>query len=62
MQDVGKFYGLFYGHLVYFVAILNIVWLFGIYFPVLICCAKRNLANPGLLPQAGYVRLVTLHR
>jgi hypothetical protein len=36
----------FYGHLVYFVAISYILWIFGIFFPVLVCCAVKNLAAP----------------
>jgi hypothetical protein len=38
----------FYGNLVHFVAICQILWLFGIYFPVLVCCPTKNLAT---LPQ-----------
>jgi hypothetical protein len=33
-----------YGHLVYFTAIWYISWLFGIFFPVLVCCINNNLA------------------
>jgi hypothetical protein len=36
---------LFYCHLVYFVAIWNSLWLFGMFFPVLVCCTKKNLAT-----------------
>jgi hypothetical protein len=36
---------LFYGHFIYFVAIWCILWLFGILFPVLECCTKKNLAT-----------------
>jgi hypothetical protein len=39
-------FGLFYGHLVYFTAIWYVCWLFGIFFPVLVCCMKKNLATP----------------
>jgi hypothetical protein len=31
--------------LVYFVAIWYIIWLFGIFLPVLVCCTKKNLAT-----------------
>jgi Na+/H+-dicarboxylate symporter len=41
MEDVG----IFYGHLVYFVAIWCILWLFGMFSPVLVCCTKKNLAT-----------------
>jgi hypothetical protein len=34
-----------YGHLVYFRAIWYAFWLFGIFFPVLVCCAKKNPAT-----------------
>jgi hypothetical protein len=40
-------FGIFYGFLVYFVAILYSLWLFGIYFVVLVRCAKKNLATLG---------------
>jgi hypothetical protein len=45
MEDVG----IFYGHLVYFMAIWSILWLFGIFFHVLVCCPKKNLAT--LVPR-----------
>jgi hypothetical protein len=54
MEDVGIFFvrwpilwpfDLFCGHLVYFVAIWYILWLFGILFPVLVCWTKTNLAT-----------------
>jgi hypothetical protein len=35
----------FYGHLVYFVAIRYIVWLFGTFSDVLVSCTKKNLAT-----------------
>jgi hypothetical protein len=49
MEDVG----ILYVHLVYFTAIGNIthiaiwyiLWSFGIFFPVLVCCTKKNLAT-----------------
>jgi hypothetical protein len=34
-----------YGHLVYFVAIWNILLSFGIFFPVFVCFTKKNLAT-----------------
>jgi hypothetical protein len=44
--------GIFYGHLVYFTAPLvyfvtfwYILWLFGVFFPFLVCCTKKNLAT-----------------
>jgi hypothetical protein len=37
--------GLFHGHLVYFTAIWYILWLFGIFSPVLVYCTKKNLAT-----------------
>jgi hypothetical protein len=37
MEDVG----IFYGTLVYFVTISFNLWLFGIFFPVLVCCTKK---------------------
>jgi hypothetical protein len=44
--------GIFYGHLVYFTAILVYFvaiwynsWLFGIFFPILVDCTKKNLAT-----------------
>jgi hypothetical protein len=41
MEDVD----IFYGHLVHFTAIWYILWLFGIYFPALVFCTKKNLAT-----------------
>jgi hypothetical protein len=47
MEDVG----IFYGHLVYFIAIWYILWQIGtffrhlVYFSVLVCCTKKNLAT-----------------
>jgi hypothetical protein len=41
MDDVG----IFYGHLVYFVTIWYIWWLFGILSPVWACCTKENLVT-----------------
>jgi hypothetical protein len=41
----------FYGHLAYFTAMRYIfLLLFGIFFPVLVCCRKNNLAT---LTQSG---------
>jgi hypothetical protein len=41
MEDVVTFNG----QLVYFMAFWYILRLFTIYFPFLVCCAKKNLAN-----------------
>jgi hypothetical protein len=41
--------GIFCGHLPNFVAICHILWLFGMNFPVLVCCTTKNLAT--LLPS-----------
>jgi hypothetical protein len=55
MEDVG----ILYGHLVYFKAIWCILWafgifyVFGIFFAVLVCCTKKNLAT---LPQSWHER------
>jgi hypothetical protein len=38
-------FGLFYGNLVYFVAISYILGLFGNFFPVLVHCTKKDLAT-----------------
>jgi hypothetical protein len=35
-----------YGHLVHFMDIWYILWSFGINFPVLVCCIKKNPGNP----------------
>jgi hypothetical protein len=49
MENVGIFNGPFvhftYGQKVYFMAILYILCSFGIFFPVLVCCAEENLAT-----------------
>jgi hypothetical protein len=40
--------GIFYGRFVYFTAIWYILWilrLFGIFYPVLVRCTKKNLAT-----------------
>jgi hypothetical protein len=37
--------GIFYGNLVYFMAIWYILWSFGIFSPVLVCCTKEHLAT-----------------
>jgi hypothetical protein len=36
---------IFYCFLVYFVAICNILWPFGIFLPILVCCTSNNLAT-----------------
>jgi hypothetical protein len=41
--------GTFYDHLVYFMAIGNILWPFGIFFPDLAFCTKKNMAT--LVPK-----------
>jgi hypothetical protein len=38
-------FGTCFGHLVYFMVICYIVWLFGTFSPVLVCCAMKNLAT-----------------
>jgi hypothetical protein len=38
-------FGMFYGHGVFLMAIWYICWPFGIFFPVLVCCNKKNLAT-----------------
>jgi hypothetical protein len=38
-------FGIFCGRLVYFVAIWYILWSFGAFSPVLVCCIKENLAT-----------------
>jgi hypothetical protein len=38
-------FGIFYGHLVYFMAICYICWLFGIFPPVLVITTEKNLAT-----------------
>jgi hypothetical protein len=44
--------GMFYDHLVYyFTAIGNILWPFGIFFPVLVFWTKKNLATLLCLSQ-----------
>jgi hypothetical protein len=63
MEDVGTFYG----HSVYFMATLSILWPFGIgtyvvaiwlcmviwcIFPVLLCCTKKNLETLDPRPSA----------
>jgi hypothetical protein len=41
-------FGISYGHLVYLTAIWYILLLFGIFFPVLVCCTKEKSSNPAL--------------
>jgi hypothetical protein len=38
-------FDIFYGQLANFMAIRNILWSFGIFFLVLVCCTKKNLAT-----------------
>jgi hypothetical protein len=49
-------FGLFYGNLKHFMAIGYILWSFGIFFPVLVFCTKKNLAT--LLPPPWLVALL----
>jgi hypothetical protein len=44
IEDVGIFYSHF-TTIGIFVVVLYILWLFGIFFPVLVCCTKKNLAT-----------------
>jgi hypothetical protein len=37
--------GIFNSHLVYLTAIWYILWLFGTFFPVLVCCTKKYLVT-----------------
>jgi hypothetical protein len=37
--------GIFYDHLVYFMIIWYILWSYGIFFLILVCCSKKNLAT-----------------
>jgi hypothetical protein len=57
MEDIG----IFYDHLVYFSAIGNILWPFGMFcghleyfFPVLVFCAKKNLATQVYRPEQSF--------
>jgi hypothetical protein len=52
MDDVGIFYGRF----VYFATIWYILWTLGIFFPFLVCCAKKNLAT--LMHVQTYVPII----
>jgi hypothetical protein len=47
--------GIFYGPLVYFTTIWYILWFFGTFFPVLVCCTNENLAT---LLRYGLDRIV----
>jgi hypothetical protein len=47
--------GIFFDHLVFFTAIGNILWPFGIFFPVLVFWTKKNLAT--LVEGATSIRL-----
>jgi hypothetical protein len=49
-------YGTFYGHMVYFVTMCYILWLFGIFFLVLVCCSTKNLAT--LHPDSFLAKLL----
>jgi hypothetical protein len=58
MGAVGIFYGhlVYIGHWAYFVAVWCILWLFEIFFPVLVCFAKKNLAT---LTACNSIRTLT---
>jgi hypothetical protein len=45
IRSILRPFGLFYGHLVYLVAIWYILCLFGAFFPVLVSFTKKNLAT-----------------
>jgi hypothetical protein len=52
MEDFGilrAILSIIYAKMVYFMAIWYILCSFGIFFPVLVCCAEKNLAT--LLPR-----------
>jgi hypothetical protein len=53
VEDVG----IFYRHLVYFTAIWYTLWTFGMFFPVLVCCTKKNLASLQQLKPEIYVTM-----
>jgi hypothetical protein len=38
--------GICYGHLVYFTTIRDMLWPFGKFSPVLVCCTKEKSGNP----------------
>jgi hypothetical protein len=46
-------FGIFYGHLVNFVAIWYSLWSFGIFFPVLVCLDREKSGNPGLVVSSS---------
>jgi hypothetical protein len=52
-------FGVFYGHLVYFV----VIWYVHIYFPILVCYTDKNLATLSRSPaQLQYNQSTTTHR
>jgi hypothetical protein len=55
MENLGIFYDqlvyLFYCYWKYFMAIWYILWSFGIFFPVLVFCTKKNLATLTYMPD-----------
>jgi hypothetical protein len=46
-------FGPFSGNLVYFMALWYILWSFGLFFPVLVYCNKRNLATLFEITRSG---------
>jgi hypothetical protein len=63
MEDFGIFYGHgpFYGLLFCFMDIWYSLWKFGIFFPVLVFCTKKNLATlvRGQISKASPMRQST---
>jgi hypothetical protein len=53
MESVGLFLAMWSMYLfsIYFVAVCHILWLFGTYFPVLVCCTKKYLATLLLIAE-----------
>jgi hypothetical protein len=48
--------GIFCGHLVYFIAI------YGIFFPILVCCTKKNLATLDASHSCKYIIMTSSPR
>jgi energy-coupling factor transporter transmembrane protein EcfT len=53
MEVAGIFYGILYGHLVYFVTIWSILWLFGIFVFTFWYVVPRKIWQPWLLFDCG---------
>jgi hypothetical protein len=51
--------GIFYGHLVHFTVFCYILWTFGIFFPILVFCTKKNLATLPESPGENFLDLLT---